>query len=184
MWLEPVSDGKEIVTLMCGNKTKTSVCAESLVFTCVLVWCSPVVDEASQFIMSTWEDLLEMWQCHNEDEWEEKLVVFLLFCIDIWIMDSVLNNDFRILAIVFWITAIVNQYWTVANLYNDYQLIKGAPVCGKIARFWKMSLTLADGEFRDQKILIYLLCFSTIGLFINFYFVYYSELTFSIYIYI
>lgn len=45
-----------------------------------------------------------------------------------------------------------------------------------------MSLTLADGEFRDQKILIYLLCFSTIGLFINFYFVYYSELTFSIYI--
>lgn len=99
-----------------------------------------------------------------------KLVVFLLFCIDIWIMDSVLNNDFRILAIVFWITAIVNQYWTVANLYNDYQLIKGAPVCGKIARFWKMSLTLADGEFRDQKILIYLLCFSTIGLFINFYF--------------
>lgn len=37
MSLEPVSDGKEIVTLMCGNKTKTSVCAESLVFTCVRV---------------------------------------------------------------------------------------------------------------------------------------------------
>lgn len=58
MSLEPVSDGKEIVTLMCGNKTKTSVCAESLVFTCVLVWCSPVVDEASQFIMSTWDGLV------------------------------------------------------------------------------------------------------------------------------
>lgn len=40
--------------------------------------------------------------------------------------------------------------------------------------FEKMSLTLADGEFRDKNILIYLLCFSTIGLFINFYFVYYS----------
>lgn len=127
------------------NKNCTSVCAESLVFTCVRVWCSPVVDEASQFIMSTWEDLLEMWQCHNEDEWEAKLVVFLLFCIDIWIMDSVLNNDFRILAIVFWITAIVNQYWTVANLYNDCQLIKGAPVCGKIARFWK---NVTDSSWR------------------------------------
>lgn len=49
--------------------------------------------------------------------------------------------------------------------------------------FEKMSLTLADGEFRDKKILIYMLCFSTTGLFINFYCVYYSELTFSIYIY-
>lgn len=43
-----------------------------------------------------------------------------------------------------------------------------------------MSLTLADGEFRDKKILIYLLCFSrSIHKFL---FCYYSELTFSIYI--
>lgn len=145
MWLEPVSDGKEIVTLMCGNKTKTSVCAESLVFTCVLVWCSPVVDEASQFIMSTWDGLVRDVTISQWGWMRRKLVVFLLFCIDIWIMDSVLNNDFRILAIVFWITAIVNQYWTVANLYNDCQLIKGAPVCGKTTRFWK---NVTDSSWR------------------------------------
>lgn len=79
MWLEPVSDGKEIVTLMCGNKTKTSVCAESLVFTCVLVWCSPVVDEASQFIMSTWDGLVRDVTMSQWGWMRRKLVVFLLF---------------------------------------------------------------------------------------------------------
>lgn len=97
-----------------------------------------------------------------------KLVVFLLFCIDIWIMDSVLKQCFQNISDCFLDNS--NCESVLASLYNDCQLIKGAPVCGKIARFWKMSLTLADGEFRDQKILIYLLCFSTIGLFINFYF--------------
>lgn len=95
MWLEPVSDGKEIVTLMCGNKTKTSVCAESLVFTCVLVWCSPVVDEASQFIMSTWDGLVRDVTMSQWGWMRRKLVVFLLFCIDIWIMDSVLKQCFQ-----------------------------------------------------------------------------------------
>lgn len=79
MSLEPVSDGKEIVTLMCGNKTKTSVCAESLVFTCVLVWCSPVVDEASQFIMSTWDGLVRDVTMSQWGWMRRKLVVFLLF---------------------------------------------------------------------------------------------------------
>lgn len=95
MWLEPVSDGKEIVTLMCGNKTKTSVCAESLVFTYVLVWCSPVVDEASQFIMSTWDGLVRDVTMSQWGWMRRKLVVFLLFCIDIWIMDSVLKQCFQ-----------------------------------------------------------------------------------------
>lgn len=95
MWLEPVSDGKEIVTLMCGNKTKTSVCAESLVFTCVRVWCSPVVDEASQFIMSTWDGLVRDVTISQWGWMRRKLVVFLLFCIDIWIMDSVLKQCFQ-----------------------------------------------------------------------------------------
>lgn len=60
MWLEPVSDGKEKshFNVWEQNKNCTSVCAESLVFTCVRVWCSPVVDEASQFIMSTWDGLV------------------------------------------------------------------------------------------------------------------------------
>lgn len=79
MSLEPVSDGKEIVTLMCGNKTKTSVCAESLVFTCVRVWCSPVVDEASQFIMSTWDGLVRDVTMSQWGWMRRKLVVFLLF---------------------------------------------------------------------------------------------------------
>lgn len=79
MSLEPVSDGKEIVTLMCGNKTKTSVCAESLVFTCVRVWCSPVVDEASQFIMSTWDGLVRDVTISQWGWMRRKLVVFLLF---------------------------------------------------------------------------------------------------------
>lgn len=79
MSLEPVSDGKEIVTLMCGNKTKTSVCAESLVFTYVLVWCSPVVDEASQFIMSTWDGLVRDVTMSQWGWMRRKLVVFLLF---------------------------------------------------------------------------------------------------------
>lgn len=125
-------------------------------------------------------DLLEMWQCHNEDEWEENLWSFCCF-IDIWIMDSVLNNDFRILAIVFWITAIVNQYWTVANLNNDCQLIKGAPFCGKTTRFWK---NVTDSSWRwiqgSKNLNIYLLCFSRSDH--KFLFCYYSELTFSIYI--
>lgn len=95
MWLEPVSDGKEIVTLMCGNKTKTSVCAESLVFTYVLVWCLPVVDEASQFIMSTWDGLVRDVTMSQRGWMRRKLVVFLLFCIDIWIMDSVLKQCFQ-----------------------------------------------------------------------------------------
>lgn len=130
MSLEPVSDGKEIVTLMCGNKTKTSVCAESLVFTCVLVWCSPVVDEASQFIMSTWEDLLEMWQCHNEDEWEAKLVVFLLFCIDIWIMDSVLKQCFQNISDFF----LDNS--NCESVLNSGKFIQWLPTHQRSSRLW------------------------------------------------
>lgn len=130
MSLEPVSDGKEIVTLMCGNKTKTSVCAESLVFTCVLVWCSPVVDEASQFIMSTWEDLLEMWQCHNEDEWEAKLVVFLLFCIDIWIMDSVLKQWFQNISDCF----LDNS--NCESVLNSGKFIQWLPTHQRSSRLW------------------------------------------------
>lgn len=129
MWLEPVSDGKEIVTLMCGNKTKTSVCAESLVFTCVRVWCSPVVDEASQFIMSTWEDLLEMWQCHNEDEWEENLWSFCCF-IDIWIMDSVLKQ---------WFQHINNCFLDNSNcesVLNSGKFIQWLPTHQRSSRLW------------------------------------------------
>lgn len=129
MWLEPVSDGKEIVTLMCGNKTKTSVCAESLVFTCVLVWCSPVVDEASQFIMSTWEDLLEMWQCHNEDEWEENLWSFCCF-IDIWIMDSVLKQCFQNISDCF----LDNS--NCESVLNSGKFIQWLPTHQRSSRLW------------------------------------------------
>lgn len=130
MSLEPVSDGKEIVTLMCGNKTKTSVCAESLVFTCVLVWCSPVVDEASQFIMSTWDGLVRDVTMSQWGWMRRKLVVFLLFCIDIWIMDSVLKQCFQNISDCF----LDNS--NCESVLNSGKFIQWLPTHQRSSRLW------------------------------------------------
>lgn len=96
MSLEPVSDGKEIVTLMCGNKTKTSVCAD-IVFSFYL--CTSLMFTGSWWGKSIHHvNVRGLVRDVTMSQWgwmRRKLVVFLLFCIDIWIMDSVLKQCFQ-----------------------------------------------------------------------------------------
>lgn len=132
MSLEPVSDGKEKshFNVWEQNKNCTSVCAESLVFTCVLVWCSPVVDEASQFIMSTWGGLVRDVTISQWGWMRRKLVVFLLFCIDIWIMDSVLKQCFQNISDCF----LDNS--NCESVLNSGKLIQWLPTHQRSSRLW------------------------------------------------
>lgn len=80
MSLEPVSDGKEIVTLMCGNKTKTSVCAD-IVFSFYL--CTSVMFTGSWWGKSIHHvNVRGLVRDVTMSQWgwmRRKLVVFLLF---------------------------------------------------------------------------------------------------------